>query len=113
MIEKIEENLKCLADANRLRIIKLLEQKPMCVCELASILEITQPAVSKHLKKLKNAEIILSEQNGLWTDYSVDKKSFIFEFLDKQAFYSILGSDEIVKKDLEKAWKVDRKELCV
>ena len=112
MIEKIEQNLKCLADKNRLRIINLLGQKNMCVCELASILEISQPAVSKHLKKLKAAGIIAAEQNGFWTDYFVDKQSFVFAILNKSAFDAILVSDEIIKSDLEKAEKVDRKKLC-
>lgn len=110
MIKKIEKNLKCLADINRLRIIKLLEHKNMCVCELASILEISQPAVSKHIKKLKDEGIVFAEKNGFWTDYLVNKNAFVFGLLNKLDF--ILSSDEIIKNDLKKSEKVDRKNLC-
>ena len=64
--------LKAVADKNRLRIIKMLEQKKMCVCELSAVLEITQPSVSKHLSILNNAGILKDERNGQWIDYSLN-----------------------------------------
>ena len=45
--------LKAVADKNRMRILKMLEQKSMCVCELAAVLGIKQPSVSKHLSHFK------------------------------------------------------------
>ena len=42
--------MKALSDPNRVKIIKLLQQKMMCVCELRGALKIAQPTVSKHLK---------------------------------------------------------------
>ena len=59
-----EKVLKAVADRNRLRILKLLESKHMCVCELAFVLGIKQPSVSRHLKKLKEAGLIDNEQDG-------------------------------------------------
>jgi len=112
MIEQIERNFKCLADINRLRIVKLLGYKNMCVCELSNILKISQPAVSKHLKKLRNAGMISAKQNGFWTDYFLEKNAFIYLILDKKAFQGMLDSDEIIKQDLRKAKEVDRTKLC-
>ena len=63
--------LKAVADKNRMRILKMLEKKKMCVCELAAVLEIRQPSVSKHLSLLKNAGLIQDERNGQWIDYSL------------------------------------------
>ncbi|MGD9156009.1 MAG: metalloregulator ArsR/SmtB family transcription factor, partial [Bacillota bacterium] len=55
--------LKALGDENRLRILNLLRQKKLCVCELESVLNMTQSNVSRHLIKLKDAELIESEKN--------------------------------------------------
>jgi ArsR family transcriptional regulator len=43
---------KALADKNRLRILKMLQYKKMCVCELSAALAITRPSVSRHLSQL-------------------------------------------------------------
>ncbi|MBF0313133.1 MAG: winged helix-turn-helix transcriptional regulator [Oligoflexia bacterium] len=68
-MDHLVSTLKAIGDKNRLRIVGLLANKKLCVCELAYILKITQPSVSKHLKKLKEAGIIESEQDGFWTNY--------------------------------------------
>ena len=60
--------LKAVADKNRMRILKMLERKSMCVCELAAVLGIKQPSVSKHLVILKNAGLIEDERNGQGAD---------------------------------------------
>ena len=70
-INNFEKVLKAYADKNRLRILKLLEKKKMCVCELAFVLDIAQPSVSRHLKKLRSAGLIDSEPDGFWTNYYI------------------------------------------
>lgn len=72
-MDKLAALLKSLSDKNRLRIIGLLNRKACCVCELAAVLDISQPAVSKHLAKLKRAGVIESEQNGFWTNYFLNE----------------------------------------
>lgn len=61
--------MKGLAEANRVRIVKMLQQKPMCVCELQAALGISQPSVSKHLKILQDAGLVESRKDGLWVNY--------------------------------------------
>ncbi|NNG00015.1 MAG: winged helix-turn-helix transcriptional regulator [Desulfobacteraceae bacterium] len=61
--------MKALSDPNRVKIIKLLEQKSMCVCELRAALNISQPSVSKHLKILEASGLVDFQKNGLWVDY--------------------------------------------
>ena len=63
--------MKALSDPNRVRIIKMLQHKVMCVCEIHTALEITQPSASKHLKILENAGLIESKKDGLWVNYYV------------------------------------------
>lgn len=65
----LEKIFKVFGDQNRLKIIKLLSKQSMRVCDLANILGITQPSVSRHLRKLKNAGLVGSRQDSYWTEY--------------------------------------------
>ncbi|MGD2184570.1 MAG: metalloregulator ArsR/SmtB family transcription factor [Desulfobacterales bacterium] len=61
--------MKALSDSNRVKILKLLQQKSMCVCELQGALQISQPSVSKHLKLLEEAGLVDYIKDGLWVNY--------------------------------------------
>jgi ArsR family transcriptional regulator len=82
--------LKSLADENRLRIINLLCQKELCVCELESILNMTQSNVSRHLIKLKDAELIESEKSGQFVIYRINQ-----EALTQYLFFKNLCDQEL------------------
>jgi len=60
---------KALSDPNRVKIIKMLQKKEMCVCELQAALNIAQPTVSKHLKILEDAGLVSFSKDGLWVNY--------------------------------------------
>ena len=60
---------KALSDPNRVKIIKMLQKKEMCVCELQAALNIAQPTVSKHLKVLEDAGLVSFSKDGLWVNY--------------------------------------------
>ncbi|MDI6743690.1 MAG: metalloregulator ArsR/SmtB family transcription factor, partial [Smithella sp.] len=64
--------MKALSDPNRVRMIKLLQNKDLCVCELQQLLSIPQPAVSKHMKVLEKAGMVKSSKEGLWVNYTLD-----------------------------------------
>ncbi len=61
--------MKALSEPNRVKIIKLLQQKTMCVCELQAALGIAQPSVSKHLKILEDGGLVEFRKEGLWVNY--------------------------------------------
>jgi ArsR family transcriptional regulator len=61
--------MKALSDPNRVKIIKMLQQRFLCVCEMRAALNIAQPTVSKHLKLLEDAGLVTSEKDGLWVNY--------------------------------------------
>jgi ArsR family transcriptional regulator len=63
--------MKALSDPNRVKILKMLQHKSMCVCEMQAALEISQPAVSKHLKILEDADLVDYRKDGLWVNYSL------------------------------------------
>jgi DNA-binding transcriptional ArsR family regulator len=62
---------KALSDEKRIRILKLLKTKEMCVCELMIALQLTQPNLSHHLRILENIGIIRSRKEGKWVYYSL------------------------------------------
>ena len=61
--------MKALSDPNRVKIVKMLQQKNLCVCEMQSALGISQPNVSKHLKILEEAGLVDYQKDGLWVNY--------------------------------------------
>ena len=70
-LKKQSSFFKALADETRLRILKLLEVREMCVCEIMVALGLTQPTASHHLGLLENAGLIKDRKKGKWVFYSV------------------------------------------
>lgn len=70
--------VKALADPTRLRIFDALRTaspEAICQCELKPLFDLTQPALSKHLKVLVQARVIAAERSGAWMHYSVPADS--------------------------------------
>ena len=67
------EIFKALGDETRLRIVNLLLQRDLCVCDIEGILEITQSNASRHLIKLKNSGIISQEKKAQWVFHKLDE----------------------------------------
>lgn len=64
---------RALSDPTRVKIVNLLSQseEPVCVCELVPAVEVSQPTVSHHLKKLTDAGLLEREERGKWAFYSL------------------------------------------
>ena len=60
---------KALADLNRLRILNILARRELCVCEIEVILNLSQTNVSRHLAKLREAELIEAYKDAQWVHY--------------------------------------------
>ncbi|MCE5242079.1 MAG: metalloregulator ArsR/SmtB family transcription factor [Syntrophobacteraceae bacterium] len=63
--------MKALSDPNRVKILKMLQHRPLCVCEMREALGIAQPTVSSHLKVLEDAGLVTCKKAGLWVNYSL------------------------------------------
>ncbi len=70
---RMAEVAKALGDPIRLQLVDVLRKHAgkVCVCELVPLFEISQPTLSHHLKKLRDAGIVDSERQGLWAYYYV------------------------------------------
>ncbi|MEK3787951.1 ArsR/SmtB family transcription factor [Paenibacillus sp. FSL K6-1230] len=82
-IQEVAEQLKLLADKTRLTMLALMKEREWCVCEFVNILEISQPGVSQHLRKLKAQGIVKEDKRGQWVYYSlnVEDKPYIQDVL--------------------------------
>ncbi len=63
--------MKALSDPSRVRIVKMLQKRVMCVCEITVALGVAQSTASKHLKILEDAGLITSRKEGLWVNYAL------------------------------------------
>jgi len=63
--------MKALSDPNRVKMVKLLQRRILCVCEIQAALGIAQSSVSKHLKILEEAGLIFFSKEGLWVNYQL------------------------------------------
>jgi ArsR family transcriptional regulator len=61
--------MKALSDPNRVKVIKLLQRRMLCVCEIQNALGLAQSTASKHLKILEEAGLITYSKEGLWVNY--------------------------------------------
>lgn len=67
--------LKALAHPIRLEMLQLMGSREVCVCEFEQHFTIKQPTISHHLKLLKEAGILHSEQRGYWVYYGVNPEA--------------------------------------
>ncbi len=65
------EVMKALSDPSRVKIMKMLQKRVMCVCEIKEALGMAQSTASKHLKILEQAGLITFYKDGLWVNYTL------------------------------------------
>ncbi|WP_419660585.1 ArsR/SmtB family transcription factor [Desulfosarcina variabilis] len=71
MMKEFIRVMKALSDPTRVKILKILERRSMCVCELQTALGSAQSTTSKHLKILEDAGLTASHKDGLWVNYTL------------------------------------------
>lgn len=105
--------LKACGDENRLRILKMLQHREMCVCELTEALGISQPSVSRHMKILEDADLVVHRRAGLWMNYRLNQdpaNPYAKALLGQ--IHSWLHEDPEIQGLLEKASTMDREVIC-
>ncbi|MBI2982909.1 MAG: metalloregulator ArsR/SmtB family transcription factor [Chloroflexi bacterium] len=70
-VEQLTEALKALSDPTRLEIVAILRDatEPVCVCDLTSTFDLSQPTLSHHMARLRQAGLVESEKRGIWAFY--------------------------------------------
>jgi len=105
--------MKAVSDPNRVAIIKMLQHKEMCVCEIKAALKIAQPTVSKHLKVLEDAGLVTSRKDGMWVNYQLADGSgspYVASLLGSLRHW--LEDDPRITNLMEKLPAIRRENIC-
>ncbi|UCH09973.1 MAG: winged helix-turn-helix transcriptional regulator [Fidelibacterota bacterium] len=112
-LRSLTKTYKALAEPNRLRILKMLQIRPLCVCEITDILMLATSTVSKHLYLLREADLIVDRKEGKWVNYQLNDHPdpMVADWLLTH-LARLLADDETVRQDAERVRTVDRHQLC-
>lgn len=89
---------RSLGDVTRWRIVRLVMEDALCVCELADILEMPQSSVSSHVQVLRKAHLLESEKCEKWTYFRIDP-AYVRLIRDLDQFFEDRGSDLWINDD--------------
>lgn len=105
--------MKAMSEPNRVKILKLLQQKELCVCELQALLDLAQPTISKHLKLLEDAGLVDSYKDKLWVNYRLATgKDSVYARNMLKNLSGWLQHDPEIAKLMLKSLQVNRETLC-
>lgn len=105
--------MKALSDANRVKIVKLLQRRSLCVCELQRLLGVSQPTVSSHLRVLEEAGLVTYQKDGLWVNYTAtsgESSPYAAALLGNLRHW--LNEDPQVVRLFEQLPLISRDEIC-
>ena len=92
-MHNITQTFKALSDETRLRILSLMKEGEICVCDIAESLGMSQPNISFHLSMLREAGLIKDRKNGRWIHYSLDDSDMFTRFILLGVFERIDDKD--------------------
>ncbi len=97
-MNKLVSFLKIIADETRLRILSLLLEQELCVCEICAVLAISQPKASRHLARMREAGFVKDVRQGQWVFYYANfddevQKEIMQTINNKRHYYLQLNQD--------------------
>lgn len=105
--------MKALSDPNRVKIVKMLQQKPMCVCEIRAALGIAQPTASSHLKVLEDAGLVGYQKSGQWVNYHLaDGDDSPYSAVILGSLRHWLNDDPQIVRLMERLPGIRREDIC-
>ncbi|MDM9385545.1 metalloregulator ArsR/SmtB family transcription factor [Chlorogloeopsis sp. ULAP01] len=73
----IAAGFHALSEPLRIKVLELLRERELCVCDLCDTLGVSQSKLSFHLKTLKEAGLVIARQEGRWIYYSLNAPQFV------------------------------------
>ena len=104
-LQQVEDVFKALADATRLRILRLLMAGEVCVCDIHAALRIPQAKASRHLAYLRRVGLVTTRREGLWVHYSLATSHDPIVAAIRETTTHVLGHVDALKKDAERLEK--------
>ena len=110
------EIFKVFGDETRIRIFNLLRDGELCVCEIETILGITQSNASRHLNKLRAAGIITYEKKSQWVYYRMNEEflercDLLYQFINREVQKNPVYQDDMAKLSKFKESNLSCKEI--
>ena len=105
--------MKALSDPNRVKMVKLLQRRVMCVCEIQEALGLAQSTASKHLKILEEAGLITYLKEGPWVNYRLadgDRNPYVANLLGNLRYW--LEDDKDVAALVARLPEINRETIC-
>lgn len=94
-MQKASQLLKLLGDQTRLTMLKLLQSHDCCVCEFVAIFNMSQPAISQHLRKLRDIKLVTETRKGRWIFYSINQEHEDYLFI-QSVLEQLPGQDGLI-----------------
>jgi len=110
-MEELNNFFKALSDQTRLRIMIILYHHDLYVCEIAGILELPQPKVSKHLTKLRDLGFVKDSRKEKYISYALNLKNPVLKKLMETIAEDTLD-DVQIKIDIERISRRSEFECC-
>lgn len=105
--------MKALSDRSRVKIVKMLQHKTMCVCEMRAALELAQPTVSKHLRLLEEAGLVSSQKDKQWVNYHLTdgaSSPYVAAILGNLRHW--MDEDPEINELIERLPSIRREDIC-
>ena len=107
--EELARTCKVLSAATRVKLIQLLKDGALCVGAIAARLDVTQGAVSQHLRILRDAELVSAERRGYFIHYRLNPESLK---KCRAALSRLLRADADTSAKRRRKCRKERKEPC-
>lgn len=103
----LSQFFKCLSDETRLRCITLLQKEgKLCVCELTTALDLSQPKISRHLASLRQSGLLQDSREGQWVFYQINPALPDWTHPILENTLSAVELNSLFKNDLERLRKM-------
>lgn len=110
--KSVSDKFAAFSDPTRLRILHLLREGELCVGDLVTILEISQPTISRHLAYLRRSQLVETRRSGLWMYYSLSGASSEFHRKLLDCLTACFADVPELKKDTTRAKKLNKSGGC-
>ena len=108
-MNRLTNIFKLLSDETRLRILVLLYQEELCVCELSGILDVPQPRISQNLSKFRDMNLVVDERKEKYVYYSLKKENHVLLDILK----NIISDMDLYPKLITDKKGLSDKEICL
>jgi len=103
---------RAFADETRLRLLNLILEGELCVCDLCDVLDEIQPKISRHLAYLRRAGLVTARQEGKWMYYSIPKRPAGLHRTLLNCVRSCLREIDVLQEDLARLEEVRQSHCC-